>query len=692
MFRILTLVLFLIPSFAVADEPVKKRPITVEDLWKVKRLGPPSISPDGKQVVVEVTTYSMKKNDSTSNLWVLSTDGKKQTQLTNTAGKNSSPKWSPDGNWIAFLSKRGSDAVAQLYVISPAGGEARRVTNMPMAPSGVKWSADNKTLYTVASVWPDTPDDESYRKKEKAQKDNPVKALVIDDAVYRYWDRWIADGKKPTIFAVDVATGKHRDLLAGTGKHLPPLSPSVADFDVSPDGKELCFVADSAKDPGTDTNLDLYTLPLDKKGKPRSITADNTANDTHPVYSPDGKYLAFLRQTIKFFYADRQRLIVMDRESGKSKVYTSKLDRSCSHPQWLPKSLTESKEPWFVVETEDKGRLRFYMCAGQASSPMLLDDFSASGRSMAIARGTTFGDPLFLQSSFNLPPTLFTLAPEGKSGQLSHFNDDLVSRWQLGKVEERYFKGADDEDVHMWIVYPPSFDPKKKWPLVQVVHGGPHNGIMTDFSFRWNLQLWAAQGWVIGCVNFHGSSGFGQKFADSITGDYATKPTIDIMKATDWFEQQPWIDKSRIATAGASYGGFMMAWLNGHTERFKAMVCHAGVFSYHTQMASDVVRGRERALGAFPWTDISRIDKVSPQRYSKNMKTPTLILHGEKDFRVPVAHGLEYYNTLRQKGVPTRLVYFPDENHWILKPQNSRLWHREVFGWLERYIGTGPTK
>jgi dipeptidyl aminopeptidase/acylaminoacyl peptidase len=274
--------------------------------------------------------------------------------------------------------------------------------------------------------------------------------------------------------------------------------------------------------------------------------------------------------------------------------------------------------------------------------------------------------------------------------QISHFNDAICSKWKLGKVEEVTFKGADDEKVRMWVVYPPDFDPKRKWPLIQVVHGGPHIGIMTDFSFRWNLQLWAARGYVIGCVNFHGSSGFGHKFADSITGDFGTKPMTDIMKATDWFEQQPWIDKKRMAAAGASYGGYMMAWLNGHTDRFQAMVCHAGVFDYHGQMASDVVRGRERALGAFPWNDISKVDRQSASRYSANFKTPTLILHGEKDFRVPHTHGLAYFNTLKLKGVPARLVYFPDENHWILKQGNSRLWHREVFAWLERYIGRGP--
>jgi dipeptidyl aminopeptidase/acylaminoacyl peptidase len=244
----------------------------------------------------------------------------------------------------------------------------------------------------------------------------------------------------------------------------------------------------------------------------------------------------------------------------------------------------------------------------------------------------------------------------------------------------------------MWLVYPPGFDAKKKWPLLHVVHGGPHNGITTGFHYRWNLHLLASRGYVLACVNFHGSSGFGQKFTDSITGDLGAKPLIDIQKATDYMEKQPYIDRDRMAAMGASYGGYMMAWLNGHTDRFKAMVCHAGVYNYHGMMASDFVRSRERALGAFPWTDPERIDRQSPHHFAARFKTPTLVIHGEKDFRVPLTQGLEYYNTLRMRGVPARLLFFPDENHWVLKPQNSQLWHREVFAWLDRYIGHGPTK
>jgi dipeptidyl aminopeptidase/acylaminoacyl peptidase len=679
----------------------RKRAITVEDLWKVQRLGKPAISPDGQWVAVEVTSYSMGENNSTSDIWLLSTDGKTQKQLTTFKGKNSGPVWSPDSKTIAFVSKRTGD-VPQVQLISREGGEAKQLTNLPMAPSGLKYGPDGKTIYCIVNTWLDTPDDESYKKREKARKDDKVQAYIIDDALFRYWDSWIADGKRPVVFAVDVESSKHKNLFAGLKLHLPIAGASAESYDISPDSKEICFTADMTKEIGTDYNLDLFTMSLDTESRerkrleeePKNITSDNLANDSNPAYSRQGSKIAFLRQTVKFFYADRSRIMTLDRKTRKIVEVTKELDRSCEAIAWE----RDENSIWFVVE--DKGYHNIAACYKQDVVTML---HPGSTNLTMSKENHRLG---WLRSAFDYPSQLFVArvwdastnelahAPPDKQGEyrIDRFNDDIVAQWDLGPVKDVTYKGADDEEVQMWIVYPPGFDAKKKWPLLMMVHGGPHNGITTDFSYRWNPHLMASKGYIVAIPNFHGSSGFGQKFTDSVTGDLTTKPFIDIMKATDYMEKQGYIDKERMAAAGGSYGGLMMAWMNGHTNRFKAMICHAGVYNWHSMMASDVVRSRERPLGALPWGDLAKIDRQSPQRFAANFKTPTLVMHGEKDYRVPVTQGFEYFSTLRLKGVPTRLVYFPDENHWILKPQNSRLWYREFFGWLEKYIGAGASE
>lgn len=690
MIRILriSVVVLLVVAGSATPQAAKKRPITLEDIWKVQRLGKPSIAPDGQSVAIDVTKFDMEANTSSTTVWLCSTDGKSQVQLTSSKGGGFSPVWSPDGESIAFLSKRSGDT--QIYVVSPHGGEARQVSRLPMNATGIKWSADSKAIYCAVWTWPDTPDDESYRKKAKAQKDSKVQAYIIDDALYRVWDKWVADGKRPVVFAVDVASGKHRNLFANTKRTLPVSGGSAAEYDVSPDGKEICFVSESSKELGMDYNLDLYVMPLDQSrdregaGEPKNITADNPANDSAPVYSPDGKHIAFSRQVTKYFYADRVRLMLHDRGAGTHRELTANLDHSVGGVRWAP----DNKR--LAFDSDDTGYHQIYFVSTTGNDAKKFPTPGVSEQSIDLARGTRIG--AYLASSFSLPGTLFTHRPGGKPSQASFFNDAMIQQWDLGKVENVTYKGADDDDVQMWIVYPPGFDAKKKWPCLMMIHGGPHNAITTDFHYRWNAHLFASKGYVVAIPNFHGSSGFGQKFTDSITGDMATKPFIDVMKATDYMEAKPYIDKTRTTAAGASYGGYMMAWLNGHTDRYKAMVCHAGVYNWDSMMASDFVRSRERALGAFPWGDRDKIDKQNPQRYAKNFKTPTLVMHGEKDYRVPITQGMEYYNTLRIKGVPTRFVYFPDENHWILRPQNARLWQREFFAWLEKYVGSGPTK
>ena len=675
---------FAAPCGLTQEPPAKKHALTVEDMWHVKRMGAPALSPDGKWVLVEATTYRMDENDSTSDIWLLAIDGTKSRRLTIGKGRNYDPAWSPDGKTIAFVSKQEGEA-AQIFVTTP-DTSAKQLTRMPMNPFGLKWSPDSKTIFCIARTWPDTPDDGTYLKKERALKENKLKAFVISTALYRVWNEWIADGRRPVVFAIDPGTGAHRNLFIGTKLHLPVLGPpdalSPAHYDIAPDSRELCFTADSLGETGTDYNRDLYVLPLDKPAAPRNITVDNPANDAYPAYSPDGRWIAYTRQAVKFFYGDGQRLTLQDRKTGTASEVTARLDRSCGQPKWS----ADSRRIYF--EAQDKGQVRIFSVTPAG------DDVTA------LTSGHTDHDPVlsgdgsmlaFLRSSFGRPAEVYaTRTQEVFPRQVGAFNAPLVASWDLGAVKEIYFKGADGQDVQMWIVHPPGFDPTKKWPLLQVVHGGPHGAMLNDFNFRYNLHLFASRGYVVASVNFHGSSGFGQKFTDSITGAIGAKPLTDVMKGTDYMEALPYIDRKRTAAFGASYGGYMMAWLNGHTDRFQALVCHAGVYNWHSMIASDYARNFEYQLGAFPWNNAAAVDRQSPSHFAKHFKTPTLVTHGERDFRVPLTQGLEFYNTLRLRGVPARFVYFPDEDHSVLKPRNSVMWYGEVFAWLGKYVGHGP--
>lgn len=659
-----------------------KHPITVEDMWAVKRPGAPSLSPDGRWAAVELTSYDMKENNSASDVWLLATDGSSQRRLTAHQAGSHAPAWSPDGNWIAFLSKREGDDEAQVYLISPTGGEARRLTKIPTGASAVKWFPDSKRIAFLSWVWPDLATDEEQAQRLKERRDAKVKAYIIDSTTFRYWDHWLADGRVPHLFVADVETGQHRDILAGTGVSVVRIEPSSGSYDISPEGTEIAFTADLSKDFGYEPNQDIVTIPV-AGGKWTNLTADNPAADANPRYSPDGKWITYTRQAIPNFYADRQRIALYERATGTRRVLTENWDRSAEPPTWS----ADSQRLYFAAEDKARQPLWVLSVAGGAPKPLV-----EGGTISNVARSGDGRTLAFLRTTLGAPPAVYAALADGTGERkVETFNDALAAGWLLGEAKEVVYKGWGGEPIQMWIIYPPGFDPKKKWPLLQIVHGGPHGAWMDQFHFRWNMHLFAGRGYVVAAVNFHSSTGWGQAFTDSTTGDYGRRELEDVEKGTDYLLAQGYIDPARLAAAGGSFGGYMMAWMNGHTSRYKAMVCHAGVYDWVSQMASDTVRGRDRALGGFPWEKPEKVLQQSAHWYAKNFKTPTLVVHDQQDFRVPVTQGFEYYTTLRMLGVPARLLYFPDENHFVLKPQNSRLWYKEFFDWVEKYAAKGPS-
>lgn len=680
--RFATLVFVCFAAAAQAAETAPaKRPMTPEDLWAMERAGSPAISPDGRQVVYTVTRYSVEENKSDSDLWIVPTDGSAPPRrLTWNPGSDGSADWSPDGKRIAFVSKRG-EAPPQLYVLAVDGGEAQPITKIPVAVQGPRWFPDGKRIGFVAATWPDLDDDwTAVQKRLDERKNDKVQAKVSDARLLRFWDEYRTDGRYAHVFVADVATGEVKDLTPGLARTMDFMSPEDS-WDLSPDGKEIAYAVNITEPPYQALNFDIFVQPIDPAGEARNVSADNPATDLAPRYSPDGRWIVYARNRRENIDPDFARMARYDRRSGATVTLADEWDAQADGLAFTPDGKT------LVFHAQEKGRVHVY------SLPL-----EGAARPTLLARGGTTGGVdvagdrvVFVRQSLTAPADLYTLTlSEGARGaeprKLTSLNAERLAQLDLGSAGEATFEGAGGDPVHMHLVFPPGFDPKRKYPLLHVIHGGPHGASLDDFHYRWNGALFASRGYVVSMVNFHGSTGYGQAFAESILGNHADKPFEDIMKATDWLIAQGYVDETRMAAAGGSYGGYLVTWILGHTDRFAALIDHAGVYDLMGQFASDSTYGRSNNYGASPWTDPARIDRYSPSRYAKSFVTPTLILHGEKDYRVPVTQGINLYGVLQGKGVPTRIVIFPEENHWVLKPQAALLWWKEVFGWLDRYL------
>jgi dipeptidyl aminopeptidase/acylaminoacyl peptidase len=652
------------------------KPFTVETMWAVKRVGTPSLSPDGRLVAYTVSVYDMDENRANADVWVMPVQGGAARRLTTSKASDSSPVWSPDGKRLAFVSRREGDAAGQLYVLPLEGGEPERLTDLPLSVSNPRWLPDGKRLAFVSPVIAGAETPEATKKALEAREKNKVKARVTDNRLFRFWDRWLTDEEYPHLFVVDVETRALTDLLPGSRRHFG-LQDGTGSFDVSPDGSLLAFSANSTAPPWATLNYDVFVVPT-AGGEVKNLTADNPADDTDPAFDPSGRRLAYGRERKADGWPDYRRLALLDLATGASTVLSEGWESSADGWTWTPDGGT------LVFTAEVRARVGLHAIAATAGArPRELQ----RGGSVGGPEVTPGGEVVFQLHSLSQPPELAAVRLDGSGfRRLTTVNDELMASVALGPVEEMTFKGAAGDEVQMFVVFPPGFDRSRKYPLVHLVHGGPVGTFGDAFSFRWNPRAFAAPGYVVAMVNFHGSSSFGQAWVESILGAHPDKPFTDVMKATDHLIAQGYVDAGRLAAAGGSYGGFLVNWIAGHTDRFRALVSHAGVYSLLGQSASDTSYGRQHSYGGYPYTQLANIERWSPNRFAAGFRTPMLVLHGERDYRVPVTQGLELYGVLTAKGVPARLVYYPDENHWILKGQNSRHWYGEVLGWLERWL------
>jgi dipeptidyl aminopeptidase/acylaminoacyl peptidase len=651
-------------------------PLTAESMWQLKRTGAIAISPDGKFAVYDVKSYDADNDKGDSDLYLVPTAGGEPRRLTSTKGNESDPAWSPDGRWIAFVAKRGDDKQPQLYAIAVNGGEATRVADVPTGVASPKWFPDSRRIAFITEVWPDITDWAKTREKLKQREESKMTALTWDRPPVTHWDHFVED-RVPHLYSIPIEGGTPTPITLSSGHSLERREANADSYDISPDGNEIAFVSNS--DPsGIDENTDVYLVPTGG-GAARNLTADNPANDDDPKYSPDGRYLAYSKQTIKGFYGDTQQLWLVDRKSDSRRRIAADWDRSISGIAWAPDSKT------FYASIDDAGTDRIYRFDAAKGTRQALTQASSFGTLAIAGKPATL---VALRQSFTEPPTPVVVSTkDGSATKLADHNDAQLAATAFGKVESVTYKGTGGADIQMWVIYPPGFDPAKKYPLYLLLHGGPHNGVYDSWTFRWNSQVFASWGYVTAWHNFHGSSGFGQDFADSINPDGITKPYEDTIKAAEWFAAQPWIDPERMAAGGGSYGGFLASVLLGREHPFKTLIAHAAVYDNYAMYGGDYGAEKNRFFEA--WDRPEEWAKYSPSSSAANFATPTLVIHGQLDQRVPLNNGMQLFHILQNRGVPSRLVYYPDENHWILKRQNSLFWYQETKDWLARYVPAG---
>ena len=657
-----------------------QRPITFDDLIGMGRVGDPQISPDGKTVAFVVTYHNKTENRTNSNIYLVSTSGGEVRQLTSAKGANNSPRWMPDGTSIAFISTRENGA--QIWIVPIAGGEARKISSISTGASGLVVSPDGKWFAFSSDVYPDCPNDDCNKQREEAAEQSKVKAKIFERLPYRVWNSW-KDGKRSHLFVLSTSGGTAKDITPGDFDTPPIDLGGNWDYAFSPDSKEIAFTRNPDALVAISTNNELYVVPLEG-GEPKNIS-ENPANDTQPLYSPDGKYIAYRAMKRPGFEADQNYLVVYERSTGKRTTLTEGSYYSVNEVLWTPDSKA------LIYNAADKGWESVFKVTVNTKK---IETILSEGYDHSLRLSSDGKTLVFIRETTNKPAEVFRMDVDGKNvRQLTAINAKSIAQLEMNQKEDYWFDGAGGTNIHGWIVKPPGFSASQKYPLVLLIHGGPQSMFADNFHYRWSAQMFAARGYVVAMMNPRGSTGYGQKFTDEITGDWGGKVYVDLMNGVDYLlKTYSFIDGNSMAAAGASYGGYMINWIAGTSNRFKCLVNHDGVYNpWSMYGTTEELWFVEWEFGGTPYNNPDLYNRWSPLLNAHKFKTPMLVVHGQQDFRVDVSEGFQVFTALQRQGVKSKMLYFPDEGHWVMKPANAELWYKTVLDWIDEHLKNGKT-
>lgn len=665
--------LYLILLLSATNVAQLKRAITIEDLWNLRRIGSCDISQNDSLIAFEIAKFNMEENSSETNIYICKTDGSELKKLTASVKKETKPKFIPGADRISFICEN------QIYSCDYSGNDILKLTEIYSGVLNYKWSPDGKRIAIISNVYPECMDQKCNKRKDDEKKETKVKASIFTELLYRHWNDWRGD-KRSHLFLFEIEGDKLIDLTPGALYDVPPIALGGGeDFDFSPDCKEIVFAANKDSFQAISVNNDIFIVDIAELTSEKTHTkiSISPGNDNSPNYSPDGKYLAFLSMQRGGYEADKQDIILFDRVSKELINLTKTFDRSPQKFIWA----SDSKIIYFTAPNETTVGL-YSIALGETKPKLIFPKYKNE-----IIGSSELDKYIYLKIQKNNSPNeiyKFEISVR-KINQLTHINKDILDQLEMNPIETIWHKGADQHFINAIVLRPPKFDPSKKYPAIFLIHGGPQGHWADDFHFRWNLQLFASKGYVVIAPNPRGSIGYGQKFTDDISQDWGGKAYFDIMNCVDYcIKNFHFIDSNNIFAAGGSYGGYMINWIAGQTDRFNALVSHAGVFNLESMYGTtEELWFPEWEYGGAPWENRELYRKFSPHNYVENYKTPILVIHGANDFRVPEEQAFQLFTALQRLGIRSKFLYYPDETHFISKPQNARLWWNTIFQWFE---------